>query len=214
MNKYQDEFSLYHDAPISQGYSGNPAIYTAYAQKLGLPIDYLKVEEAFQLIQVERNGHKYLLRHPSKTNYYSSPTSRDEIMSWAALGYLKPENIPNWNFSRYTLPRFSLTQLVKQLPALIKNSDDRNYFWKNNLDQIYRFAFSVPFQDREFILKKMGLFKLYNPFHLCYSLIAKIDKLLPKKSGIKWLKYGGKENMKAMVKEFPVDHPIKIKLGL
>lgn len=207
MNKYQDEFSLYHDVPISQGYSGNPAIYTAYAQKLGLPIDYLKVEEAFKLIQVERNGHKYLLRHPSKTNYESSPTSRDEIMSWAALGLLKPEHIPNWNFSRYPLPRFSLTQLVKQLPSLIKNSDDRNYFWKNNLDQIYRFAFSVPLTDRYFLLDKWGNYNKFNPIHQIYRLVAKIDSLLPKENGIRWLKYG--KSLKGMQKEFPEDHPFK-----
>jgi hypothetical protein len=98
----------------------------------------------------------------------------------------------------------------------------RNYFWQNNLDQLYRFAFSVPLQDRYFILKKWDSFKWYKPSHILYLTIAKIDaKLSP--SGLRWLKYAKtvtwnskKEKLliDSMVQEFPADHPIRVRLGI
>lgn len=232
MNDYQDVYSLYHHKVCINGQasSGNPAIYTAYAVKLGLPIDSAKVAEAFQLIQKEKGGHKYLIRHPHKLE--SSPFSRDEVLGWAALKLLKSEHLNNWNFSPYPVPKLSVLALIKQLwqlrPEILHNPyaiqlRHRNYFWQNNLDQLYRFAFSVPLQDRHFILKSWGKFQWYNPAHVFYAAVSFIDSKLPKRSGIKWLKYGTNigqphgpgdlEHIQEMVKEFPVDHPIRKSCG-
>lgn len=227
---YQDKWGRFHHKYTDgiQPSSGNGWIYTAYAKKAGVPVD--KDDLCACLVAcMEINKelhHEWINRSPGKS---TPPISRDEILGISSLGFRF--GLTNWNFSPFPLPAFSLIKLVKQLwelrPYGIINVslDDnkkqyrllfhhRNYFWQNNLDQLYRFAFSVPVQDRHFILKCWDKFQWYNPAHVFYACVAKIDSLLPKKSGIKWLKYGGEENKKAMVQEFPTDHDIRIKLGL
>ena len=137
-----------------------------------------------------------MIRSPSKEN---PPISRDEILGMAHFGFLKPHHLYGWNFSPYEIPKFSLVKLIKQLMEL--RGKNRNYFWQNNLDQIYRFAFSVPLSDRHFILKKWGKFNLF------YWAVAKIDSLLPVKNGIGWLKYD--KDIEKMREEFPLDHPLQ-----
>lgn len=233
---YQDHWGRFHDKPVTEDEplpSNNGYIYTAYYRKVaGISVpDYIKLEQCFQKCLIDG---KFVLRSPGKITPY---LSRDEVLGGVYLSLVKPHHLNGWNFYGYPLPKFSLVKLLKQLwelrpscgsyyfdqPLYIRLFDyltgptiiwkHRNYFWQNNLDQIYRFAFSVPVQDRHFILKCWHKFQWYNPVHLLYAAIAKVDSLLPKKSGIKWLKYGGEENLKAMVKEFPVNHPIRVKVG-
>lgn len=214
---YQDQWTRFHHKPTDgiNPSSGNGFIYTAYAVKVGLPVNSEKLNECWELC----SQNNILIRNPYKE---TSPFSRDECLGSAYLGLLQPYHLGNsetwgiyaWNFSPFKIPEFSLVILLKQLIQLIQNRNDRNYFWKHSLDQIYRFSFSIPLQDRHFILKRWGKFQWYNPIHLFYAGVAKVDSMLPKKSGIKWLKYGGEENKKAMVLEFPVGHPIRTKLGL
>lgn len=209
MKNYIDEFSQYHTDFVSEVDplpTNDGFIHTAYAQKVGLPINKEKLENLFS--QCLKNDKLYQ-RLPNKP---TPPPSRDVVLGATALGLLKPQHLNGWNFSPFPLLKFSLVKLIKQLWEC--KDQHRNYFWKNNLDQIYRFAFSVPIQDRHFILKHWNKFQWYNPAHLLYAAIAKVDSLLPKKSGIKWLKHGGRENLKAMVKEFPADHDITVKVGL
>lgn len=236
-NNYKDKYSRYHDAPVTPENpipSNNGYIYSAYSAKLGLPIDYSKLSPYFKLCTHKHpDGSIYFTRHSLSDKSGGAPFSRDEYLGGVYLGLIPAQD--NWNFSPFPLPKFSLVKLIKQLWELRPSyerintwQDDgedgyyferkivwqhRNYFWKNNLNQLYRFAFSVPIQDRHFILKCWEKFQWYNPVHLLYAAVAKVDSLLPKKSGIKWLKYGGKGNLKAMVKEFPVDHPIRVKVG-
>jgi hypothetical protein len=151
---------------------------------------------------------KFVFRTPNK---YTPYVSRDEILGAAYLGLLRPEHLNGWNFSPFPMPEFSATQLVKQLKLLYENRTDRNYFWKNNLDQIYRFAFSVPVVDRYFLLKTWGTFQWYNPAHVFYAAVAKVDAATGTDSGIRFLKYG--KSAVAMTKEFPVDHPLTIKVN-
>jgi hypothetical protein len=148
------------------------------------------------------------------------------------LGLLKKEHLNNWNFSSFPLPRFSLIKLVKQLwrlrPVVAKLPvayklpfvgikylavpvqlvpKHRNYFWQNNLDQIYRFAFSVPLQDRAFLLECWGETKSLR--YVFYKGVAMLDAKFGKpKNGIHWLKYGGEERKEIMQAEFPEDHPL------
>jgi hypothetical protein len=198
MNNYQDKWTRFHDAPVTDKdpiSSGNGWIYSAYAQKAGLLLDETKLKECFELCS--QNG--ILVRNP---NTKTSPISRDEILGMSALGLLAPGDMNGWNFSPFPLPKFSLFAFLSQLFLLFKNRKDRNYFWKNNLDQIYRFAFSVPFVDRHFILRKWGKFNLF------YFLVAHVDSF-GRASGIRWLKYGGLKNKRAMKSEFPADHPLQ-----
>lgn len=230
---YQDQWTRYHHKPTDgiNPSSGNGWVYTAYASKSGLPVDNHKLGECFNLCRIDSST---LIRNPGILD--GSPISRDEILGMISLELLKPKKdvIIGWNFSPYPLPKFSLTKLIKQLwelrPSLISEDwvklielsgskviklpkginiefTHRNYFWQNNLDQLYRFAFSVPVQDRYVILKTWDKFQWYKPSHIFYAAISQLDKL-GRASGIRFLKYGGEKNRKEMEKEFPADHPI------
>jgi hypothetical protein len=227
MNNYIDKYGLYHHKAVINGEpsSNNGWIYTAYAQKVGCPISELDLHLCFQNCEVyspEKAGY-ILNRLPGKT---SVPISRDEILGMTALGVLNLEtsrSFDGWNFSPYPLPPFSLIKFVKQLWELKPRGfplslaypvefrwKHRNYFWQNNLDQLYRFAFSVPLQDRHFMLKKWGKFSWLKPSHLFYATVAKVDSKFGKASGIRFLKYGTDigEFINEMITEFPEDHPI------
>lgn len=230
MNYYQDKWGRFHHKPCKNGEPGgnNGWLFTAYAVKVGLTIDLQKLKECWRachLIQEDRNP--ILLRSPGK---YGPPFSRDEFLGMSYLfGANEMRNyhaFHGWIFSPYPLPKFSATKLLKQLWELrptyeLKEWDGdvinaekyewkfkhRNYFWENELSQLYRFAFSVPVQDRNFILKTWGKFSWRKPSHIFYAAVAFIDSKLGA-SGIRFLKYGGEKNKAEMVKEFPEDHPI------
>lgn len=201
MTNYIDNYGRYHDKPVTDSNpvpSNNGWIYTAYADKLNLPVDKEKLAKCFrQCKQIDpETGRLYLVRSPFKD---TPPISRDEILGMAALGILQPKHLDGWNFSPYPLPAFSLLTLIKQLWEI--RNKDRNYFWQNGLSMVYHVAFSTPLADRHFILQKWGEFNLF------YFLVAKIDALLPAKNGIKWLKNGGSKE--ALLPEFPEDHPFR-----
>lgn len=197
---YIDRYGRYHHKPCNkeQPSSNNGWIYTAYADKLGLPVNNSDLRDCFNQCLNERNI--FVLRSPGKG---LPPMSRDEVLGATALGLLKEENLDGWSFSPRPIPRFNPFKLLAQLWEV--RGKHRNYFWENNLDQLYRFAFSVPIQDRDFILdntnKKVNVFAA-----LFYSAVATIDKMLNKPSGITWLKYD--KGLEEMKKEFPADHPI------
>lgn len=223
MNDYQDQWTRFHHKPTDgiSSSSGNGWLYSAYAKKLGLELNSFKLEECFNLCS--KNG--ILVRNPDKT---TSPFSRDEVLGATALGLLKEQHLNGWNFSPFPIPKFNLFTLLKQLWELrptwvIGNTllaepiqwlsyslsfKHRNYFWQNNLDQLYRFSFSVPLVDRHFMLKKWDKFSWTKPSHVFYWFIAKVDSLSSRRNGIRWLKYGGDKNFEAMAQEFPQDHPI------
>ena len=221
MNNYQDKWSRYHHKPTdgSNPSSGNGWIYTAYAVKVGCGVDRPNLITCWELCSV--NG--VFIRNPESE---TSPFSRDELLGVAALGLLKSNQLNSWNFSPYPIPPFSLSKLISQSRQLFTvqpyykrilglevklyhfAQTHRNTFWQKGLDQIYRFAFSTPMQDRYSILKWAGRFKAYRPDHLFYLGVSLIDRI-GSPSGMRYLKYGGNKNMKAMVKEFTADHPLR-----
>lgn len=216
MISYIDYFGQFHNQPVTESNlipSNDGFIHTAYAKKAGFPMYSYGLN--FLYDNCLKSG-KLFRRLPDKD---TPPISRDVILGTSYLGLLKQDHLQGWSFSPKELPKFSLFKLFKQLwelkPDLLNGKltfKHRNYFWKNNLDQIYRFAFSVPLQDRKFLLDNWKTYDSTNPVHLFYSLIAFVDSKLPKKSAIKWLKYNT-EVSKEVVAEFPVGHPIRKKLG-
>jgi hypothetical protein len=199
MNNYEDQYERLHHKPVTnadQIPSNNGWIYTAYFYKLK------NIKPNRSKVGLKLAGEfcaKKLHRHPYYLRPLAPPISRDEILGLAYLGFLKLEYIKGWNFSPKPIPRFNPIKLVKQL--LEVKGKHRNYFWENNLDQMYRFAYSVPLTDRHFILKQQGEFNLF------YWAIAKVDSMSSKRSGIRWLKYG--KGLEEMKEEFPEDHPIR-----
>ena len=203
MNNYFDKWGRLHHKPCvnMEPSSNNGWIYTAYLDKLknGLIMENLRT--CFEGCFSDGAFH----RHPPSVNS-EVPNSRDEILGAASLGLLKSTHLNGWSFSPYPIPPFSLKTLIKQIKEL--KGQHRNYFWKNNLDQIYRFAFSVPLQDRAFLLECWGETKSLRYFF--YKGIAMLDaKFAKPKNGIHWLKYGGEERKKIMQSEFPEDHPLR-----
>lgn len=202
MSNYVDKFGRYHDKPVTESNpipSNNGWIYTAYAEKAGLPVDHSLLTNCFvQCKQFDRKtGRLSLIRSPGDS---TPPISRDEILGMAALGLLAPKHLNGWSFSPYKIPKFDLIKTVNQVIEMI--GKHRNYLWQNNMDQLYRFAFSVPLADRHFILQKWGMKSSF-----MYRLIAKVDSFIRGSNGIRWLKTGkGIEEMKA---EFPEDHPLR-----
>lgn len=218
MNNYKDSYGRFHHKPVTVANpipSNNSWLFTAYAEKVGVPVDKQALGNCFNLCRVDDKTH---LRSPGQVD---PPISRDEILGMVALGLFKPKigTALSWNFSPRELPQFSPLKLIKQLWQLRPSYEllpwdgdvtnphkealvwqHRNYFWQNNLDQLYRFAFSVPIVDRHFILQKWG------KFNVLYWAIAKVDSIIGTNSGIRFLKYG--KSKEAMVKEFPADHPI------
>lgn len=228
MNKYTDQWGRYHDKPTDgiNSSSNNGWIYTAYAAKAGVSIEKELLLDCFRECTDFKEGYG-IVRTPGKE---LPPLSRDEVLGMAYLGFLKPRHLNGWNFSPYPLPKFSLVKLVKQLSQLVTTKPmstegswsklfgpfytrHRNYFWQNNLDQLYRFAFSVPFADRHFLLKQFGTFKFYNPAHLFYAAFGKLQSKF-KPDEIDWLKYDEKRGLEGLKKEFPQDHPVRQKLGI
>jgi hypothetical protein len=203
MNNYFDKWGRIHHKPcINSEPSGNNGwIYSAYANKMGIALDKYKLEICF--LACIRNGKFH--RHPSSISS-KVPMSRDEVLGAAALKLLKHKHLDGWNFSPYSIPKFSLITTLKQLLEL--RNKHRNYLWQNNMNQIYRFAFSVPLQDRAFLLECWGETKSLRYFF--YKGIAMLDaKFAKPKNGIHWLKYGGENRKKIMQEEFPEDHPLR-----
>jgi hypothetical protein len=193
MNNYIDAYGRYHNKPVTSEDpvpSNNGWIYTAYAAKLGLPFDREELRNCYNQCIISVGKNFSANRSPGKN---LPPLSRDEVLGMCYFNFpFYVHYYQNWNFSPYPLPKFSLIKLIKQLwelrPSVIGlhlpyelKFKHRNYFWQNNLDQLYRFAFSVPIQDRAFILKQWDKFQWYNPAHIFYSAVAKIDSMMKKK---------------------------------
>lgn len=230
MNEYKDSRGRYHDSPVTQTDpfpSNNGWIYTAYMARAEVEINqtmttFINVDESTAITCSDLN-----IRHLPEDSSSEVPMSRDEILGLAYLGYVSKDLTETWRFNPQdrSIPKFSLSKLIKQAQSLVIVNTyykrvlgldikmfnfelaHRNFFWKNNLDQLYRFAFSVPIQDRYSILKWSNRFKFYRPDHLFYAAVSLVDRL-GGPSGIMYLKYGGRKNLDEMVKEFPADHPI------
>ena len=229
MSKYLDKHGRLHHKEVTAENpfpSNNGFIYSARAVRSGL---FVNIDKKVLSICSQHN-----LRHLKEDVWPQVPQSRDEVLGLSYLGYTPEEITKTWKFNPEDrpIPPFSLSKLITQVKSLIVGFQPyykrilgvniklynielahRNFFWKNNLDQVYRLAFSVPMQDRYAILKWSNRFKLYRPDHLFYAALAMIDKR-GEPNGIRYLKYGGKENLKASVSDYPEGHPVRIKVGM
>lgn len=205
LKDYTDKWGRLHDKPqkVGGGYpSGNPWIYSAIAVKLGyMPV----IQEGVGETCADR-----LVRHPDIFEYGQkmSPISRDEILGLAYLGYLKPEHLDGWNYSPFPLPKFSLFDTLRQAYNLVdwktRTLKHRTTFWKEGYSQIYRFAFSVPFQDRHFLNQQWGR---YNPiWHLIHVLAHRKQPEHRTSRLLRYLKTG--QDKEAVANYFESQHPL------
>lgn len=197
---YTDRWGRVHDKPIKGNGkypSNNGWLYSAVAKRLGTSI------------MVHASGARFCalfrVRHPDQE---APPISRDEILALAYLGYLYPNYLDGWNFSPFPIPKFKLFDTLRQAFSLVdwktRTLKHRNTFWKEGYSQLYRFAFSVPFQDRHFLNQCWGK---YNPFWHLIHVIAHRKKPEDRSSRLlRYLKTG--QDKEAVANYFGSQHPL------
>lgn len=196
MNNYIDSFGRLHDRPVKSDRSpssNNGFYYTGLAKRHGLstPLDITYAAKC--ALNRTRHLHKN-----------EPPIGRDEILGLVTLGFYNQLDMVNWYYGPYPIPKFNLITFTKQAIKAIMNYKDRNYFWQNKLDQIYRFTFSVPLSDRHYILSTLGK---YNVF---YHIIHILDGwLLPEKRSPRMVRhYKHLDDYESILNYFPEDHPL------
>lgn len=206
--KYIDRYGLYNIRPVKKDLipTGNDGwILTVYAYKVGLTIDISKVFDSYK--ELPFIGKIPTQRLPYKLTPYPS---RDVILGWASLGLLKVNDLvdSNWSFSPLPLERFKIIDTLYQFLDL--RNKDRNYFWQHEYKQVYRFAFSVPFQDRAYLYRVSG-----KKAPLAWRVYEKLSRRVkPKNDSSKllaWLKYNEVPSKEVWVSYFGKDHPITLK---
>lgn len=181
---YFDNYGRIHDKIVLDGTasSNNGWFYSAIYKKLG---GDLEINE-----EVAQYCVKHKVRDPHKKNI---PISRDEILGLAYLGYLKKEDLDGWSFAPKKLEKFNIIKFVKESFDLVESFfpfklKHRNHFWQNNLKQIEHTAYSVPIQDRHFLLQ------LWGEYNLFYHIVHIVDNIIPSSDRssrqIKFLKTG------------------------
>lgn len=241
MSKYIDQWGRIHNKHVTKADPfpcNNSWLYSAYTAKAGIvvsvnpevaticAIDFKRhpsvVKSDVPMSRDEILGLAYLgyiqeeIFNTWKFNPKSRPIPKFSLIKLVKqLWELSPKyiNILKKDNSSYDWEEFAKDHYfeLKGKGRFTRLVPHRNYFWQHNLDQLYRFAFSVPVQDRHFILKTWGKFQWFNPAHVFYAVIGKLSSFY-KPNGIDWLKYGVAE--KEMVKEFSEDHPIRQRLGV
>lgn len=204
---YVDKYGLYNVKPVVDGNpSGNDGwIITAYAIKLGLPVEREKILQAYDLLKKDQKGMP-LERLPNKATPY---LSRDVILGLVYLKILTVKDLEDWeySFSPFPLPKFNFFQAVKQFWGL--KGKHRNHFWQNpGFEQVYRFAFSVPIGDRYAMQKKFGKPTLFQKLWGFFDFILKPDDDSSKL--IHWLKYEEVPDRDVFIRYFGENHPITL----
>lgn len=154
-----DKYGLWNVKECPNGDpSGNDGpIVTAYAEKVGLPVDRELIKLYFQHLKRSEtwiNNDLPIERLPGKAHPYPS---RDTILGWYWLKLIDVHQLQKqgWKFSPVAIPKFHFIKTICQL--ILCFYEHRNYFWQKEFYQVYRFAFSVPVQDRAYMLKASGL---------------------------------------------------------
>jgi hypothetical protein len=203
---YTDRFGQWHKNPVvGQDPDGqhDGMILSAYADKLGLVGQPDNYSVLFNSLRRHEKYRYPVERYPGLETPYPS---RDFFLGAAYFRLVAPYSFaPGWNFSPLPLPRLNLFKLIYQLWQC--RGQDRHYFWKNKLDQVYHLAFMVPLHDRAFYYHRWGM-----RVPLVYSVIAWIDQTYFKPKGgsskrIRWLKYGIPADNHSWLAYFGREHP-------
>lgn len=138
MNKYQDEYSRWHDRTPAT--SNNSWLYSAvskYRQPNTLDNDLLNA--CFRkCVTSEYN----LNRSPDKSK---PPMSIDEIYGLVSIGFLDANylELAKWNFCNIEGYEYTRPTLRSFRTLYTIRNCHRNYFWQNGLTETYSLAFMV-----------------------------------------------------------------------
>ena len=161
MRNYVDKYGFYHDRVVSEDKepsSNNPAIYTAYAKLLGLPVDRGLVADAVRASRTRNHIESLQFSQNRLPNQTTPPMSRDEIIGLASLGLLDYYALANSGFVFHYEPEantekhLSFKGALKAIKALwaIRNKH-RNEVWKGKHYDGYTLAFRLSAADRYYV---------------------------------------------------------------
>jgi hypothetical protein len=198
MSNYYDNLGFVHDKKNAD--SNNKFCYSAYAMKVGLLKSLTRemlVEMHFCWVNKLRHSHKSTV-----------PISRDEILG---LVYMHPPFAYNLIDGDFWMcverPVLNPFKFIAQLVLLIKNRKDRNYWHRNNLDQMKFLTMRLPITDRAFVYRMAA-----KQVPLMYELIERFDRSLSpsgrSSAAIRSFKYDTKD-FYGIYNYFEVGHPIR-----
>lgn len=154
---YQDKHSFYHDK--ANKISGNGVLYSAYALQEGL---YCPEEEFI----VRMLLHELIIKSGDSIitkRYFDNdkPDSIDNTIGFARFDAIdcKDYERNGWYFrgSKADYAKYSWFQFIKTAFKYRKELlADRNYFRDNNLPEIGKLAYWIPFQYRYYIKRRQG----------------------------------------------------------
>lgn len=161
MRNYVDKYGFYHDKTVSEDKepsSNNPAIYTAYAKMIGLPVDMGLVADAVRASRTRNHIESLQFSQNRLPNQPNPPISRDEIIGLASLKLLDYYALANSGFVFHYDPEantekhLSFKGALKAIKALwaIRN-EHRNTVWKEKIYDGYTLAFRLSAADRYYI---------------------------------------------------------------
>lgn len=183
MNKFQDYWTRWHHKIVRElksPSSNNGFIYTAYCKIVGLPFKIARVRDCFMEC-VESFNPILVYRNPGQPD---PPMSKDEWTGLLSLYVVSAEFMRDRNWMMVgTEVKFNLIEFVKQAGNAswdyIK-TQDRNYIWKNNLEQLYFILYKYPRADRFYACwvhynrtaKKLP--ELYNPLNWVWFFLQAV----------------------------------------
>jgi hypothetical protein len=203
VSEYVDIYWHFHHKKVLEG--GKPStndglVMTAIAKKLGFEVSRKKVNVS--VVYDKYNTPVTILRN-RETRF--PPPSRDSILGFSTLWgkYI----FKDWFFCHWEIPKFNLIETIKSAYLCLKemktSKKPRNVVW--NYPHLYRFAFSVPLQDRDYLLRLNGEFNLF------YWLIARIDQArgsdTVQSQLLRFIKYDEMPDIKTFFFYFGKDHP-------
>lgn len=160
MKDYVCFYGLYHDRPCNRDYTGkvlprsnNGWIYSAYANRLKLPLDRQLIFKTYNMCVETPSQYEKLNRLPGKQE---PPMSRDEIIGMISLGYLHWKWLDqfDWQFYGYSSTKYPLLTQIKAVLSL--RGEHRNHVWENRILEAYPIAFKLFWHDRYYVKEYSG----------------------------------------------------------
>lgn len=222
MKNYFCKWGLLHHKEVKTGEptSNNGWIYLAYYKELGGEVNFhflVQTLERCIYIDEDQEGF-YLTRLPGK---FEPPESRDEVIGKVCLVPSLAKDLIAVNYFYLGARGGKKFSIIEQLKTLwILRTKHRNYFWENELFEIYPLAFRLWHNDRYFLKKLTKRDEEINFFEFAFFYLNAVHTILFGKFYVKnilWLqlkKLNSKflirfiDHKKNFKKEFPADHPI------
>lgn len=154
MISYVCKYGGYHDKPVKnrEPSSNNLWIYTAYAHKLGLKTTRHRLQNTLNSCARDDVSDFFINRLPNKP---APVISRDEIIGMISLGF----NPLKYGYNMYKGFKPTRSQYLKAIIGLHRiRKEHRNYFWENNITEVYPLAMRLMPHDQYYVTKMLTVY--------------------------------------------------------